>query len=46
MTRQIHRIETEARVYGNSSHRITPKEWLGKKIVCILRAFFPVYTCC
>jgi len=37
MTRQIHRIETVARVYGNSSHCITAKEWLGKKIVWILR---------
>jgi len=33
---QIYRIETVARVYGNSSHCITPKEWLGKMIVCIL----------
>jgi len=36
MIRHIHRIETVARVYGNSSHYIAPEQWLDKNIVCIL----------
>jgi hypothetical protein len=36
MTRQIHGIEKIATVYGNSSLSSILKEWLGKKMFCIL----------